>query len=273
MARLTAAERAALPDRAFAYVDSKGKRRLPIYDESHVRNALARFDQVTFESDLARDEARRRLLNAAKRYKIVPVGFITNQLATERDHSATRLQQELPTGFVTMLMSDIEGSTGLLAGLGDRYGDLLDDVRRIQREAAKASDGRVVEERADEFFAVFASPRHALDAALSIRRGLARRSDEPVSVRIGIHSGYPTRRRANYVGLPVHTVARLCSAGHGGQILVTGDTRLVLTDLLDDAPATFRSLGVQRLRGIPDEVHVFQVDGDGTPDSFPPLRL
>jgi hypothetical protein len=80
MARLSAAERAALPDRAFAYVDSAGKRRLPIYDESHVRNALARFDQVHFESEGLRDEARRRLLNAAKRFKIVPVGFIEGQL-------------------------------------------------------------------------------------------------------------------------------------------------------------------------------------------------
>ena len=77
MAKLSASERAKLPDSAFAYVDSRGKRMLPIHDEPHVRNALARFDQVKFENDAARERARKRLLNAAKRYSIVPVGFLT----------------------------------------------------------------------------------------------------------------------------------------------------------------------------------------------------
>ncbi|MDX1390416.1 MAG: DUF6582 domain-containing protein, partial [Acidobacteriota bacterium] len=80
MAKLSAADRAALPDRAFAYVDSAGRRRLPISDASHVRNALARFGQVQFEDEAARERARRRLLNAAKRFRIVPVGFISSQL-------------------------------------------------------------------------------------------------------------------------------------------------------------------------------------------------
>ena len=81
MARLSARDRAALPDRAFAAVDSSGRRRLPINDEAHVRNALARFDRVPFESDEDRDRARQRLLNAAKRFGIMPVGFVTNQCA------------------------------------------------------------------------------------------------------------------------------------------------------------------------------------------------
>ena len=80
MARLDPQERADLPDRAFAYVDSHGRRRLPIHDPPHIRNALARFSQVTFEDGPARDRARLRLLNAAKKYKIVPVGFIAGQL-------------------------------------------------------------------------------------------------------------------------------------------------------------------------------------------------
>ena len=87
MSRLKGKKRARLPDRAFAYVDSGGRRRLPIHDRSHVRNALARFNQVTFESDAAREQARRRLLNAAKKYRIVPVGFFTGQLQTERRHA------------------------------------------------------------------------------------------------------------------------------------------------------------------------------------------
>ena len=83
MPALSASERAKLPDSAFAYVDSRGRRRLPIHDEAHVRNALARFDRVTFEDDAARERARTRLLNAAKKYGIVPVGFITGQLRTK----------------------------------------------------------------------------------------------------------------------------------------------------------------------------------------------
>ena len=80
MAKLNARERASLPDRAFAYIDSEGRRRLPINDEAHVRAALGRFERVRFENDAARERARRRLLIAAKKYGIVPVGFITGQL-------------------------------------------------------------------------------------------------------------------------------------------------------------------------------------------------
>lgn len=84
MARLSSRDRAVLPDSAFAYIDSRGRRRLPINDEAHVRNALARFNQVTFENEAARERARKKLLNAAKKYGIVPVGFIDGQLQSER---------------------------------------------------------------------------------------------------------------------------------------------------------------------------------------------
>ena len=96
MARLDARKRARLPDRAFAYVDSQGRRRLPIHDKAHVKNALSRFNQVAFESDGARERARRRLLIAARKYRIVPVGFVTGQLESERRHAtAGRLVIEL----------------------------------------------------------------------------------------------------------------------------------------------------------------------------------
>ena len=85
MARLDSTKRADLPNSAFAYVDARGRRRLPINDEAHVRNALARFGQVRFEDEAARERARKRLLNAAKKYGIVPVGFITGQLQSERE--------------------------------------------------------------------------------------------------------------------------------------------------------------------------------------------
>src|ERR671910_2397976 len=110
MATLSAKERAQLPDSAFAYIDSSGKRRLPIHDPAHVRNALARFGQVAFEDEAARDRARSRLLRAAKKHGIMPIGFISSQLRPER---------KLPTGSVTFLLADMEGSTQLLARLGE----------------------------------------------------------------------------------------------------------------------------------------------------------
>src|SRR5687768_8839869 len=128
MPPLGAKERAQLPDSAFAYIDSRGRRRLPIHDASHVRNALARFSQVVFEDEGARDRARLRLLRAAKKHGIVPIGFISAQLQPQR---------KLPTGDVTFLLTDIEGSTELLGRLEDRYPRLLADVRRLVRAAVR----------------------------------------------------------------------------------------------------------------------------------------
>src|SRR5262249_53209439 len=136
MAKLSARERAERPDRAFAYIDSKGVRRLPINDEAHVRNALARFDRVAWENDAARDQARQRLLHAAKRFGIMPVGFITRQLGSSRGAPA------LPTGTVTFLLTDIEGSTALLQRLGDDYAALLRDVRACTKKAVAGAGGR-----------------------------------------------------------------------------------------------------------------------------------
>src|SRR5918992_1358159 len=96
MAELSARKRARLPDSAFAYIDSKGKRRLPIHDRSHVRNALARFDRVAFEDEAAKERARQRLLRAAKKHGIVPIGFFNGQLRSgTREAAAGRLVIEL----------------------------------------------------------------------------------------------------------------------------------------------------------------------------------
>src|SRR3954462_4955702 len=108
MPALGAKRRAGLPDSAFAYIDSRGKRRLPINDPAHVRNALARFNQVVFEDEAARDKARTRLLRAAKKHGVVPIGFVSAQLQPQR---------KLPKGQVTFLLTDVEGSTALLARL------------------------------------------------------------------------------------------------------------------------------------------------------------
>jgi class 3 adenylate cyclase len=275
MARLDSTKRADLPNSAFAYVDARGRRRLPINDEAHVRNALARFSQVKFEDERARERARKRLLNAAKRFGIVPVGFITGQLQSERQRGQLQAREPLvlPDGFVTMLMTDVEGSTELVRRLGDRYGPLLNDVRALLRDTALGAHGAVVETRADEFFAVFERPGSAVQTAIAIQRELRGRTwidGLDVRVRIGIHSGYPTLTDENYIGMAVHTAARISAVAHGGQILVSSETREAARDVAAHG-VRYRSLGEHRLRGLPDPVSLFQVAAKGLAVRFPAL--
>ena len=221
MARLDSTKRGELPDSAFAYVDSRGRRRLPINDEAHVRNALARFNQVVFEDERARERARKRLLNAAKKYGIVPVGFITGQLQSERELGRRRAREPvgLPSGFVTMLMTDVEGSTALVQRLGERYHDLINDVRAILSDTSIRRDGQVVETRADEFFAVFEQPGPALDAAVAIQRELRGRTwGDGLDVRCGPASTAARRRSA-----PRTTSGSRCTLQHGSAPPPTAD--------------------------------------------------
>jgi class 3 adenylate cyclase len=280
MARLKTRKRARLPDRAFAYVDARGRRRLPIHDKAHVRNALARFNQVDFENDAARERARKRLLNAAKKYGIVPVGFITGQLQTEREHAAAQIRATaidaaaLPTGLVTLLMTDIEASTILLRELGDGYGALLNDVRDTLRAAIRRGGGKEIDARADEFFAVFERPGAAVETAVAVQRELSTRTwpdGLEVKVRLGLHSGRPTLTDVGYIGLAVHTTARVCAAAHGGQILTSAATRSAIGT---SAPAgiRFRSLGRHRLPGLAELEMLFQVQARGLRPTFPPPR-
>ena len=384
MSQLNSKKRAQLPKSAFAYVDSRGRKRLPINDESHVRNALARFNQVIFEDEAARERARTRLLNAAKKYGIVPVGFMTGQLQSQMseavagrlvielgqvgtpgeferrlrsalrdpslsvlhwsesagayldgagrpatlpgdgaDRAVTLLERQgrpmtalvhdravlanpdlvktvtaaatlaaenerlrgqveaqaseartLPTGHVTFLLTDIEGSTSLLQRLGERYAPLLAEVRAIIRNSVGRVGGREVDARADEFLAVFDRAPAALEAALEIERGVQGRAwpdDVGVRIRIGIHRGRRTLTDAGYVGLAVHTVARICSAGHGGQILLSAASR----DGVGRSRPTgvrLRSLGSHRLRGLREPQALFQVEAADLATHFPSLR-
>lgn len=271
MAKLSASERAKLPDSAFAYIDSAGKRRLPINDESHVRNALSRFARVKFENDAAREKARTRLLNAAKRYGIVPVGFITGQIESERRRSTGA---DLPSGMVTLLFTDIEGSTGLVDQLGDQYEQVLGAVRDVIGKAVAEAGGREVEVRADEYFAVFEEVEPAIEAALAFQRSLGPRpwpGNAKVRVRAGIHTGEITMTSSGYVGLPVNEASRLCAAGHGGQILVTGET-LEATERAE-LGIEVRDLGRHQLRGLPAATEIHQIEADGLASEFPPLRV
>lgn len=278
MPQLSASARRQLPDSAFAYVDSAGRRRLPIHDASHVRNALARFDRTAFEDDAARERARQRLLRAAKKHGIVPIGFFDGQLRKERQvgeiTARTTDLAKLPRGVVTFLLTDIEGSTGLLRGLGEGYAGLLRDVRGLVRASVRGAGGHEVDARADEYFAVFRDAAGALAAALSIQRSLRAREwpgGAEVRVRIGIHTGRTTLGDTGYVGLAVPTAARICSAGHGGQILLSSAAR----DALAAAPSegvTFKPLGRYSLAGLGEPESLFQVRASDLRARFPALR-
>ena len=278
MPPLAATARARLPDSAFAYIDSQGRRRLPINDASHVRNALARFDQTAFEDDVARERARQRLLRAAKKHGIVPIGFFDGQLRKERQQTEVKARARdiasLPRGTVTFLLTDIEGSTGLLRQLGDGYASVLRDVRALIRNSVRDAGGHEVDARADEYFAVFRQPARALVAAIGIQRSLQKREwpDEvDVCVRVGIHSGRTTLTETGYVGIAVNVAARVCSAGHGGQILVSSAARdLLAIDLADGI--TLRSLGRYTFAGLAEPEALFQVRAADLRVRFPKLR-
>jgi class 3 adenylate cyclase len=266
MARLGARERAQLPDSAFAYIDSSGKRRLPIHDAAHVRNALARFSQVAFEDEAARDRARSRLLRAAKKHGIMPIGFISAQLEPQR---------KLPKGNITFLLTDIEGSTELLARLGDEYAAVLSDVRKRVRTAVRKAGGHLVSARGDDSFAVFERALNAVKAALATQRAMQESGwpdgVDDVRIRIGLHRGRPSLTDTGYVGLSVHAAARICFAAHGGQIVMSGAVRSAVLDELPDDVGV-RELGAWRFRGLPEPVTIYQVEADGLLDDFPALR-
>ena len=271
MANLSEKQRAELPDSAFAYVDERGRRRLPINDEAHVRNALSRFNQVAFESEAARDRARTRLLKAAKKYGIVPVGFVTGQVVNVRARAEIAARESdassLPRGVVTFLFSDIEDSTGLTRKLGNRYARLLAEARSVLKTAVRSSGGQVVDIRADELFAVFKSAPDALDAAMAIQRAAESHvwtDGALVRIRIGLHTGRPTLTDTGYVGLAVSTAARVCASAHGGQIVMSDPTRHAV-DASRPHGVTFRDLGLRQLRGLPEPERLFHVEAAKPP--------
>jgi class 3 adenylate cyclase len=180
----------------------------------------------------------------------------------------------MPTGTVTFLLADIEGSTALLRRLEDAYAVILRDVRAQIRSCVRRCGGHKVDAHGDEYLAVFERPSAALEAAVDIQRAMAGhewpdRAD--VRVRIGVHTGRPTLTDDGYVGLSVHTVARICSAGHGGQILVSSRTHDALRSPL--AGVRLQPLGAHALTGLPKPEPLFQVRADGLRTRFPGLRL
>jgi predicted ATPase len=170
------------------------------------------------------------------------------------------MTQALPSGTVTLLFTDIEGSTRLLEELGDRYSDVLAEHRRLLRQAFQAHGGIEVDTQGDAFFYAFASAKDALAAAAEAQQALL---DGPVRVRIGLHTGEPIATDEGYVGIDVHRAARIMGVGHGGQVLLSQTTRELL-----DSSFELRDLGEHRLKDIQGPVWIFQLGRD----PFPPLK-
>jgi predicted ATPase/class 3 adenylate cyclase len=180
---------------------------------------------------------------------------------------------ELPRGTVTFLFSDVEGSTRLLTRLRGRYAELLGEHQRLLRTAFDEHDGREVHTEGDAFFVAFARASDAIAAAASAQRSLAfQRWPEggDVRVRMGVHTGHAEVRQDDYVGLDVHRAARICAAGHGGQVLISSSTRELVADELPSDVA-LRDLGEHRLKDLDRPEHLFQLVVGDLPSDFPPL--
>ncbi len=181
---------------------------------------------------------------------------------------------ELPSGIVTFLFTDIEGSTRLLHRLGESYPSVLATHSGILREVITEAGGIVVSTEGDSFFAVFVNPRSALVAASAAQRRLHQESwpnQSEVRVRMGVHTGEGTHGGDNYVGLDVHRAARMGACGHGGQIVVSQATALIVGSSLP-AGTTLRELGRYHLKDIEGTEPLFQLSIEGLPSDFPPLK-
>jgi peptide/nickel transport system substrate-binding protein len=181
---------------------------------------------------------------------------------------------ELPSGTLTFLFTDIEGSTALLKRLGDRYAEVLDDHRRLLREAFAAQGGREIDTQGDSFFYVFARAKSAITAAIDAQ-GVLGAHEWPegaeVRVRMGLHSGEPLVGEDRYVGIGVNRAARIGAAAHGGQVLISDVTRGLVEDDLPKG-VFLRDLGYYRLKDIDRPERVSQVAAEGLQVEFPPLR-
>jgi class 3 adenylate cyclase len=179
----------------------------------------------------------------------------------------------LPGGTVTFLFTDIEGSTRLLQELGDDYGQVLADQRRILRDAFQAAEGREVDTQGDAFFFSFPRAKDAVRAAVEGQRKLSDHEwprEAQVRVRMGLHTGEPTVGEEGYLGLDVVRAARICSAGHGGQILISETTRALLGNELPNG-VSVRDLGEQRLKDVQHE-HVYELALEESAQEYPPLK-
>jgi predicted ATPase/class 3 adenylate cyclase len=180
----------------------------------------------------------------------------------------------LPTGTVTFLFTDIEGSTRLLRELGDRYADALADYRRLLRDAFQAKGGHEVDTQGDAFFIAFPRAQDAIAAAIAAQRAVLVHpwpGGAGLRVRMGLHTGEPLSTDTGYVGMDVHRAARICAAGYGAQILLSEATRILVEEDLSEG-VSLRDLGEHRLKDLARPQHLSQVVVADLPADFPPLK-
>jgi len=188
--------------------------------------------------------------------------------------STLGLEQRLPSGTVTFLFTDIEGSTRLLQQLGEKYAGLLAEQQQLLREACETHGGSVVSTQGDSFFVAFSSAVDAILAVVESQRALTAHawpSGVNVRVRMGLHTGEAQISSANYVGIDVHRAARIAAAAHGGQVLLSQRiTELVESELPEGV--TLRDLGEHRLKDLRQPKHLYQLNIMGLPVDFPPIN-
>jgi DNA-binding NarL/FixJ family response regulator/class 3 adenylate cyclase len=175
----------------------------------------------------------------------------------------------LPTGTVTFLFADVEGSTQLMRAAPQDYPSVIGDVRRILREAIGERGGLEVDATGDELFAVFADAPSAADTAVTVQRAMRDNTWPPgarVRIRIGLHTGTAEVNEEGYTGLDVVRASRIASAGHGGQIVLSDSARALVGSL------DTRDLGTHRLTGLPEPEHIHQLLAEGLPRDFDALR-
>jgi len=181
---------------------------------------------------------------------------------------------ELPTGTITFLFTDIEGSTRLLQVLGQRWRAILEDHNRLLLGAIREAGGIDLRSEGDSFFAVFRSAPAAVDAATKAQRALAAHpwpSEAPVRVRMGMHTGEGTVAGESYVGLDVHRAARIAAVGHGGQVLLSSATSELVRPSLPDG-VELRDLGQHRLKDLARPERIYQLTINGLSAEFPAIR-
>jgi predicted ATPase/class 3 adenylate cyclase len=186
----------------------------------------------------------------------------------------TRPASQLPSGTVTFLFTDIEGSTKLMERLGEEFVGVLDAHSEIVRREVSSANGIVVSTEGDSFFAVFSRASDGVAAALLAQSALSEHpwpSGGRIEVRMGLHTGEGRLGGDNYVGIEVNRAARISAAGHGGQTLISETTRALLNDGIPQG-GEIRDMGRHRLRGLDGDISLYEVMPRGRSREFPPLR-
>lgn len=223
------------------------------------------------------DEEKELFLKVALRKYSVDWPTIESPFPTPTDTPTsppTNITSPLPEGTISLLFTDIAGSTQLLRRTGDAYVGILAEHQHLLREAFHAHHGHEVHTEGDAFFVAFANATEALAAAIEAQQALASHlwpEHARVLVRMGLHTGRPLRIDHNYAGLDVHRAKRICDAGHGGQILLSQTTHDLVSHILPEG-VSLRGLGTHHLKDLPYPEPLFQIVVQDLPTDFPPLR-